>query len=436
MQHLKKLFKYILLLLLFNFQLSYPQTFNINKNSTIKVQIIQSATRIKFKPLKTFFLTTDANQCYQLDTVDYLLTLKDNTFILTNGNDTIKTSNYFNIESNDESSNLLIYDVPYGVGWWWEGKQNRTYNGIISFFINNKKIQVINELNIEYYLCGVVPSEIGKDTPLEALKAQAVAARSETFYALYKGLYKGNNYDICADVECQVFAGTTNRTPLSDTAVFTTAGIALFDHNNLPISGFFASNCGGFSEDIENVWSRRPNPDKIFSSHFDNDTSYNIDLTNEQNLINFIDNPPITYCNPAYHNLPTWSNNNFRWQRIFTKDTISYWLNKKKNIGKLDTIKVLKRGKSGRIIDAYFIGTKDSLYVKSELEFRQVFNPPLRSSCCYIKYTGDTIIVKGAGWGHGVGMCQSGAIGRAKAGQNFMQILKHYFQNAAIRKVY
>lgn len=435
MHLLKNLFNFFVLSLMFSL-LSYAQDFNLTKNSSIRVLIVETNKKIKFKPLKNFILSTDKNQCYQLDTLDYFVNTKNDEFIIANSKDTIKISNLFKLEATEANSNLLFYDVPYGVGWWWEGKQNRTYDGILFFYAKNNKIQVVNQLSIENYLCGVVPSEIGKDTPLEALKAQAVAARSETFVALYKGLYKGDNYDICSDVDCQVFAGTTNRTPLTDSAVFSTAGVALFDHNGAPINGFFASNCGGFAEDIENVWSKRPNPDKIYTSHFDFDTSYNTNLKDETNLKNFIDNPPLTYCNPAIYNLPNWSKTNFRWTREFSKDTLNKWLNAKKNVGIFDTIKILKRGNSGRIFEAYFVGTKDSIFVKSELEFRQIFKPPLRSSCCYIEYSGNKIVIKGAGWGHGVGMCQSGAIGRARSGKNYIDILKHYFPNAIIKKVY
>ncbi|HOP49504.1 MAG TPA: SpoIID/LytB domain-containing protein [Ignavibacteriales bacterium] len=406
---------------------------NLNYNSKIRVRIIYSLKEIKFQPITKTYLLNSQNQCYLLDTLSYKFIVKDDSLHLYDDkNNLLTSSTEFKIDNQELENKVKIYNVPYGIGWWWQNKQDRIYEGLLTFSINkNKKIDVINIIPIENYICGVIPSEIGVDAPFEALKAQAVAARSETFVALYKGLYRGNNYDICSDVECQVFTGTTLRTPITDSAVYQTKGIALFDSNNVPINGYFASNCGGMSENIENAWSERPKNGNIYTHKIDSDSLYDINLQDEKVLRNWLTNPPKTFCNPQIRKLPKWSSNYFRWTLKIPKDSLNKWLK-----FKLDTIKIIKRGYSGRITEAHFIGKQDTLKVNSELKFRQIFKPPLRSSCCIIDYEENELIISGAGWGHGVGMCQSGAIGRALEGENFINILKHYYNNAKILKLY
>src|SRR5690606_33512984 len=122
------------------------------------------------------------------------------------------------------------------------------------------KLNAIVILPLDEYLRGVVPSEIGSTSPPEALKVQAIAARGETLVALRTRKYAGDHYDICADVNCQVFSGTRNRSEQADAAIKATRGLALF-HEGEPIGAYYASNCGGFSENAHFVWpDRHPDP--------------------------------------------------------------------------------------------------------------------------------------------------------------------------------
>ncbi len=348
----------------------------------------------------------------------------------------------FQAVSAKSDGKLMIRDVPYGIGWWWAGIENRTYSGEIEFRINSEqKIDVIVCLPVEKYLYGVLPSEMGGEQPLEALKAQAVAARSETFVALYNGMYRGDYFDICADVDCQVFSGNSHRTARSDMAVDATRGMGLFA-NGRPINAFFASNCGGVSENVENVWPDRSGPVPYWSSHIDADTTSKIDLSTEENVRKWVDGNPHTWCNYHFNDsLPAWSQRNFRWTVETSADSLTAWVNREKNVGKLITLKALKRGPSGRIIRMAFIGEHDTLLTTSELSTRMIWKPPLKSSCFYFDTSenpdqGSKYILKGAGWGHGVGMCQSGAVGMAQHGKMFMEILNHYFPTAEIKKDY
>lgn len=375
---------------------------------------------------------------------------KDDSLLIFIQGDSIALNNYsenktlyvsnISLKSVDSAGTLKIKNVPYGIGWWWEGTEDRIYEGDIAISINeNNKFDVIVSLPLEKYLCGVVPYEIGNDAPLEALKAQVIAARSETVSALISGKYKGSNFDVCADVECQVFAGNNKRTTITDKAVEETRGLSLFYADEV-IGAYYASNCGGISENVENVWPDRSGPVPYWSSHFDSDEVQNYNPKN--NPEEWIKSNPDVFCNPYFHTeLPEWSKKNFRWQVEMTKDELTNNLNEIKSIGELREIKIIERGNSGRIIKARFIGSIDSLDLNSELDIRKIKKPPFRSSCFVVDkilddQQNEKYLFNGAGWGHGVGMCQSGAVARAFSGQNYKQILDHYFPEAEIKSVY
>jgi len=367
--------------------------------------------------------------------------IKNDSIIVNNFNaNSIYNFKNFFLKSDDPAGTLKIKKVPYGIGWWWEGIEDRVYEGEIEISINeNKKINVIVTLPLEKYLCGVVPYEIGSDAPLEALKSQVIAARSETVSALISGKYRGSNFDLCADVECQVFAGNNKRTPETDKAVVETKGLCLF-YGEEVIGAYYASNCGGMSEDVENVWPDRSGPVPYWSAHFDSNEELIYEPKN--NPEDWINSNPDVFCNPSLHpELPEWSKKNFRWQVEVTNDELSNNLNEIKSIGELKQIKIMERGNSGRIIRAKFIGEMDFLELNSELDIRKIKKPPFRSSCFIfdkIISSDNSIIYKfnGAGWGHGVGMCQSGAVARAFSGQTYEQILNHYFRETEIKSAY
>lgn len=343
------------------------------------------------------------------------------------------------------TATLGISKVPYGIGWWWEATEDRVYGGHLEAHVNKDgKLEVVNQLPLEEYVCGVVPSEIGGDSPLEALKAQAVAARSETIIALREHKYTGDGYDICADVECQAFAGVGKRTAASDRSVYETRSLALF-HNLKPFGAYYASNCGGFSENVENVWPSRSGPVPYWSAHCDSDTTDTCPATlaNEDALREFIKAPPADlWCNVATKKgLPSWSQKNFRWRVEKTADELTAYVAKHKDIGRVVAIEPAGRGPSGRLTKAVFIGEKGTYEVGPELAIRQVFDPPLKSAAFIVETEGpaerpDKFIFLGAGWGHGVGMCQTGAISRALAGQDFRMILSAYYRESEVLPAY
>jgi SpoIID/LytB domain protein len=336
-----------------------------------------------------------------------------------------------------DDGTVTIRDVPYGEGWWWEGTEDRIYEGEIRIFISvDQKFVVIVKLPLEDYLCGVVPYEMGNDTPLEALKSQAVAARSEAVIALSSKMYSGLYHDLTSDVECQVFSGNHKRTSVTDRAVRETISLILSEKNQ-PINAYYASNCGGHSEVIKNIWPDRPEPESYQQAGIDNKDRIDLNLHHEKDVHRWIFSKPEVYCNPDRGiELPPWSQKNFRWKKVIDNNSISKMIAGGNQWGDLLDIKVLRRGESGRINLAMFVFEKESLQVEGELQIRQLWQPSLRSSCFVVDKDCENFILHGAGWGHGVGMCQSGAIAQAKIGATFREILKHYYQKADLMSLY
>jgi len=434
----------VFLLLMLSAVLPHDMRYILPEEPVLRVRIIYTLNEIDIRFNNAWtLLDNEGNTSIPCGLDDSLSILTDgSSFVLhTKDKEYRSTADFLKLESRDSSAVLTIKDVPYGIGWWWAGRENRIYEG--QFEIRRKddqNLEVIVILPLEKYLCGVIPYEIGGDAPLEALKAQAVAARSDAVDAFIFGKYREDTYDICADVECQVFGGNNKRTEMSDRAVKETRGLCLFDNKKI-ISAYYASNCGGISERIENVWPSRSGAQPYWRTYLDADIDFDYHLKNENEVKAWINSSPEVYCNPQFsEGLPQWSRNNFRWKAKASAAALTKNLNKIKKIGSLQKIIPLKRGPSGRMIKAAFIGTQDTLILNSELDIRKIKTPPLRSSCFSFETSGekDSLIYtfKGAGWGHGVGMCQTGAVARAKAGVNFKDILQHYFRGTEIKAVF
>lgn len=430
---------FLFFLFLFYFQ-THEQKIFFKQEPTIRVLLMNSTENIQMK--------FSGKWRAQLSQKEKHIINNDSAFVeIKNGKIFFRTSNYYHSKlldsvvfkpyDNSSEARITIARVPYGVGWHWEGKEDRIYEGKLTIYPGvNSKLEAILELKIEQYLRGVVPNEISPTAPMEALKAQAIAARCEALKALVDGKYKGDKYDICADVECQVFGGLNKATSTSDKAISETRGEVLIYDNKI-IDAYFASNCGGASEYVENIWPNRTNGDPYLIFRYDsiNDSIKNFDP--QTNPENFIKSSPPVFCNPQYREgLPDWSKTNFRWVRKISLSDYSNNLNKIKEIGKFEKLKILARGKSGRILKVMFIGSIDSLELEGELNIRRTLSPPLRSSNFIFDIANDTICFYGAGWGHGVGMCQSGAIGRALAGQSYDKILRHYYPGTKLIKAY
>jgi len=306
-------------------------------------------------------------------------------------------------ENPEGVSTFTIYDVTLNKGYFWSKNEDRSYRGALEVTAGDAGLLLVNVLPLDEYLYSVVPSEINASSNPEALKAQAVVARS---YAYSKFDMKTHpNADVCADVHCQAYSGVQNEAGGCTEAVDATRGELLFCGGKA-LTAFFFSNCGGHTRNIEDVW--RSDPHKAFKGRpdfppeADGGIYSDWPLTPEM-LDRWIKSEPEAYCRKDRH---------FRWFKILEKPEKEIVVVKRDNFG---YIKEVRRA------EQVFTGDR----VRSVL-------PGLRSNL--VKFEGS--FVYGAGFGHGVGMCQDGAAGMAEKGFSYRDILNRYFTESEVKAVY
>lgn len=410
-------YPFILFLTSFSLQ-NTSSTSYFKTEPIVRVRLLYTVDSFELKTTGSTLLIS-SNDSVSVESNSLIVRKKDSIIQVFDGNKELISSSNLYIACD---SSFIISDVPYAVGWWWSGKESRTYNDLIQVYINEEQhLDAVLHIALEDYVKGVIPYEIGVDSPLEALKSQAVAARTEIVKALITNKYSGEFYDICADVECQVYAGNNKRTSRTDSAVTLTKA-QILEYDNEVIDAYFASSCGGKSERVEKVWPWRGGPKPYLISQYDSDSE--IKINPQTQISDWLNSNPNVYCNPnIYNDLPSWSKNNFRWK-------------KEVKLVDIDSISILERGESGRIhsLLTWNNGKTDTL--SYELAVRKMSNPPLKSSAFIYHKTDSTWIFEGAGWGHGVGMCQTGAVSRANRGQNYKQILSHYFPKTELKSAF
>lgn len=292
---------------------------------------------------------------------------------------------------------------------------------------------VVNINPAETILKGLVPSEIYITSPPEALKAQAIVARGELLSKIGHR-HLADPFFVCADVHCQVYKGIGKEDPRSNAAVDATKGRLLF-HGTTLVDAYYSANCGGHTENNEDVWATKPKPPLrgILDNKVANTDFGRIDDTN---IHGFVDNPPRAYCAQA-----TLGSANFRWTVTKTAEQLAESLAKIKAVGLVTDIIVLQRGVSGRAKKVEVRGANDTVILAPELQIRQALGGLKSSMFVVEKRPGPTpaeaqFVFRGGGFGHGVGMCQTGAIGAAEAGLTHEAILRHYYQGTELQTIY
>ncbi|MEO0140021.1 MAG: SpoIID/LytB domain-containing protein [candidate division WOR-3 bacterium] len=306
------------------------------------------------------------------------------------------------------------------------------YPDILEFLpsTDGKGILLVNEVQMENYIRGVLPYEMGPGFPKEALKAQAVLARSHAFFVWGKKFkLTGEPYDITDDVFTQVYEGTGKRWERVDSAVMETGGCVIL-HEGRIIKAPFHASCGGFLESSQAVWG-----EDIPGTSARPDAEDSFDL----NIKKFIDNPPEAWCNPKTHDFPAsfrYGRSYFRWERTKTKAEWGATIAKNTGTdpGTVRSMEVIQRGPGGRAIRLEIVGTKRRLTIEGEYNIRQALGLP--SALFYIENEDKRMIIRGGGFGHGSGLCQIGAGVMANEGKTYTEILMHYFKGVVIRKVY
>ncbi len=328
---------------------------------------------------------------------------------------------------------VLLKKVEYAAGYPWHGFADRTYSGKLNCrYGASDAIDCILNTGLENILAGIVPSEISAYAETGALQAQAVAARGEILAKV--GIrHAGEGFDICSEQHCQVYAGETKYSAMVAPKIAPTRGYVLKDGTRI-LDAVYAANCGGHSEANHLVWTTKPNP--ILGGVWDHNNPPSLDLSEEKQVTDFIKNPPACHCN----NPNVEGGNRFRWNKsINTTDWKA--VEGRLGVGRIKSVKNIARGFSGRIYQMTFVGERGEKTVMKELNIRKIYGS-LMSACFIADYKKDSagfIIsaeIKGAGFGHGVGMCQTGAQSLAKQGWAFSRILAHYYPGSLLQKLY
>jgi stage II sporulation protein D len=274
---------------------------------------------------------------------------------------------------------------------------NIGYRGKIELHNVLGEIYVINILNIEEYLYSVVPSEMPSSWNMEALKSQAVASRTYSYYFLLKNKDKPI-YDLDSTTNFQIYKGISAETESSIEAVNKTSGI-IMTYNNEPIISYFHSTSGGKTSDDKDVWSGSAHP--------------------------YLKSVECSYGKDSPH---------YEWECTLSMNEIASALNKKYKV--IDSIaKISFKRHNDRIIEVIVQHNNGTMTLTGN-EFRLLLNPQkLKSTYFIIKQEKNQFLINGKGWGHGVGMCQWGAKGRGEQGFKYEEILKHYYKDVKFTKI-
>lgn len=342
---------------------------------------------------------------------------------------------------------FTLHDVRVGIEFHWEHREDQQMENILEFQVDKKGLlAAINVLDVEHYLASVNSSEMVPECSVEFLKAQTIVARCTVFATSGKHHY-GDPFDLCADDHCQCFHGSGAIQPRSLQAAEETLGQVLV-HQNRICDTRYAKVCGAIGETYQNVWDDRHLP--YLDKFYDNVTQPGLDqsIISEEKIREFIASSPDVFCNPEKHHVPShlaYAHDYFRWQVGYTPEQLGEIVASKtgSNLGSIRDIIPLKRGYSGRMIYARIVGDRGEMVVGKELEIRRVLSPAhLYSSCFYVEKECDVhgktrfLTLRGAGWGHGVGLCQVGAAIMGEEGYSCEQILHHYYQAAELKKIY
>lgn len=328
---------------------------------------------------------------------------------------------------------VTLLNMVHGKENFWSNQADRSYRGILVVQPADHGLTVVDSLPMEEYLYSVVASEMPSRWPLEALKAQAVAARSEATKKM--GRHKAQGYDFCAEVHCQAYRGVEQETQRSVRAVDETQGWVM-TYQGKPVDAVYSSNCGGHTQG--NIFADKrdiPYFQPVFDSIKGGDSAFPLDPFE---LEAWLRNPPGgILCDTASYG----QKGSFRWVRAYSADELNEIVTKSKDIGAVKKIAIVKRNISGHIDAVKIFGTTTSVAIQGELKIRNALGN-LRSGMFKVETRYDSqgvpvqFIFYGGGWGHGVGMCQTGAYGMAQRGKNFKEILRHYFHGVDLTKAY
>ncbi len=412
----------------------------------------------------------------------------NNEILVKESNEIVFKGKEVEISPTDFSTNYFeLKDVVIGINFHWEQKENQRFRGFLKFIIEQNKIWAINILPLESYLTSVISSEMNANSSMELLKAHAVISRSwlvaqiekqqqlattantlknvvetEGEYIKWYDREDHQLFDVCADDHCQRYQGIT-RAHNSNVikAILDTYGQVLGCNSEIADTRF-SKCCGGISERFENCWQPEHYPylvdiadvaaplADVEPSQINNSKP---DLTIEKNAVQWILSKPEAFCNNSdveilnqvLNDYDQKAKDFYRWKISYTQNELSELIKRKskRDFGQILDLIPIQRGQSGRLIKLQIVGTKQILTVGKELEIRRWLSESHLYSSAFVveKIEGENgvptkFLLHGAGWGHGVGLCQIGAAVMGHKGYLYTEILEHYFKQTTIEKRY
>ena len=379
----------------------------------------------------------------------------------------------------DDQNSFSLYDVTIGLNYHWERQETQVFSGTLKLVVDEEKIVAINILPVEEYLTSVISSEMNANSSLELLKAHAVVSRSWLFAQIEKrkalsgkdeGFFSFTKtkeeyirwydredhtiFDVCADDHCQRYQGITKATNATVAeAVKATRGRLLMYDKKI-CDARYSKCCGGATEEFENCWENTHYP--YLSSIRDTDKEENLplpDLTKEEEAERWIRKAPKSFCDTHDKKILSQILNNYdqettdfyRWKVRYTQAELAELIrtNTKSDYGDIIDLIPVQRGPSGRICKLKIVGTLKTFTIGKEMEIRRVLSDSHLFSSAFVIDKGEVkegipqnFILSGAGWGHGVGLCQIGAAVMGEKGYKYDEILLHYYKGAELRKFY
>ena len=439
--------------------------------SLIRVGILLHQPKIDFKLLSTYQLAGK-----KFPAGDYSVEISEGK-ILFEG----EIYESITFEADDlHTDSFELKNVIIGVNFHWERKENQRFLGGLRFIVENDAISAINIVSLEDYLTIVISSEMSATSSEELLKAHAVISRSWLLAQIQKNKsiekdYQTSfetptkiirwydredhtNFDVCADDHCQRYQGITKQsTPLVKQVIDQTRGEVL-TYNEIICDARFSKCCGGVMETFENVWEAIPHaylqgkPDS--GAAISKSQTFIPDLTIEEEADHWIRTSPSAFCNTqdakvlkqVLNDYDQETADFYRWKVTYSQEELSALIINRSGIdfGEIIALEPLERGTSGRIIRLKIIGTERVMIIGKELEIRRSLSKSHLYSSAFVVDTDNeneegipqTFTLTGAGWGHGVGLCQIGAAMMAEKGHDYTEILNHYFPNSEIEKNY
>lgn len=371
-------------------------------------------------------------------------------------------------KADELAGHFCLRSVLIGIGFHWERREDQFFKGALRLIVDDDKLVAINVLRVEDYLYSVISSEMSATSSLELLKAHAVISRSWLMKPIIdaeqgqKPQQQPQNqtdgewikwyerdahalFDVCADDHCQRYQGVARaQTPLVKQAVEATRGEVLVSGGEI-CDARFSKSCGGVSERFETCWADEHHA--YLQPVRDAADAALPDLTVESNAERWIRSAPEAFCNThdaqilsqVLNNYDQETTDFYRWTVRYTTAELSELVRRKSgnDFGDILALEPVERGASGRLVRLRIVGTKRTLVVGKELEIRKWLSEShLYSSAFVVDVLPDGFLLTGAGWGHGVGLCQIGAAVMGAKGYKYNEILAHYFVHSQIKKLW